>query len=111
MHGHDHRSMGMDWIPADWHYVGAAGEPAFQNGWSNSGGSKAPLRFRYMPGVDSNSLQPAVKIEGSITGGTSTIFTLPITLDYDTYHIVADDSGAPVTITVQQSGDVVDGFV
>lgn len=54
-----------------WHYVGEAGEPAFESSWANNGGANL-LAFRIREaGV--------VDVQGIITGGTrgSTIFTLP----------------------------------
>ena len=55
----------------DWHYVGAAGEPAFENGWSNEG--SADLAFRYRePGI--------VDISGVVKNTAASfdvIFTLP----------------------------------
>jgi hypothetical protein len=54
-----------------WHYVGAAGEPAFQNNWMNYGGSDVPLRFKLLP-------DGSLKVEGVIKNGTAiTVFTLP----------------------------------
>jgi hypothetical protein len=122
LHGPLHGSTGgsdfpprlaQDPIPADWVYVGSGGTaPAFQNGWDNMGGSKAPLRFAFVPGFDSSSGQPQLVIEGSITGGTAstTIFTLPFGRDYDTFPLICDGTGTPMVLTVKQSGDVVDGF-
>jgi len=54
------------------HLVGAAGEPAFQNSWANTG-SGDPLCFRKTP-------EGKVYIRGSIVGGASatTAFTLPV---------------------------------
>lgn len=56
-----------------WHYVGEAGEPAFENSWANVGTSGIPkLAFRIREaGI--------VDIQGTVTGGSSTnrIFTLP----------------------------------
>lgn len=101
------------WV-ADWVYVGAGGgAPAFQNGWANSGGSYVPMRYRVLPYKDEASDQPGLEIQGSVTGGTpgTAIFTLPFTVDYDLHLAASDDAGAFVVFTVQQSGDVVDGFV
>lgn len=112
IHGRDHNN-GMDPIPADWHNVGGSGEPAFQNSWANSGGTKVPMRFRFLPVRDSSSGQPGIEIQGSVTGGTtgSTIFTLPVTLDYDLHLAASDDAGSFLVLTVKQNGDVVAGFV
>lgn len=55
------------------HVVGAAGEPAFQNGWSNFGGGFEGARFWKDP-------EGVVHLEGLVSGGavTSAIFTLPV---------------------------------
>ena len=57
----------------DWHYVGEAGEPAFQGSWANHGFGTARLAFRIREAgiVD---IQGVVTTSG--TAGT-TIFTLP----------------------------------
>ena len=56
----------------DWHYVGATGEPAFQNSWTNVGGSYQTCRFGKLPNGE-------LWIEGRITGGAmdTVAFTLP----------------------------------
>ncbi len=77
------------------------------------GGDKAPLRFALCPGKDADTGQPRFEIEGSITGGTTgtVIFTLPFTLDYDIYRATVDSTGATGSVTIQQSGDVIAGYV
>lgn len=111
-HGRDHGN-GVDPIQADWIYVGDVGAPAFQNSWRNSGGTHVPMRYRYLPTKDMGAGQVGIEIQGSVTGGTSgtTIFKLPVTLDYDLHLAASDDSGSFMVLTVQQSGDVVAGFV
>ena len=55
----------------DWHYVGEAGEPAFENGWENvPGDTNLAFRIRETGVVD---------LHGAVQSGTpgSTIFTLP----------------------------------
>lgn len=53
----------------DWHYVGEAGEPAFENSWTNVGSSnKLAFRIREAGIVD---------LQGFVTGGTGRVFTLP----------------------------------
>jgi hypothetical protein len=54
-----------------WHEVGAAGEPAFQNGYHNKD-SSFPVRFRKLNGV--------VYIQGAVeaNGDNKTVFTLPV---------------------------------
>jgi hypothetical protein len=56
-----------------WHVIGAAGEPAFQNGWTNYGGSWPAASFRKLA-------SGLVLLRGLVvgTGGAgATIFTLP----------------------------------
>ena len=59
-----------------WHQVGASGEPAFQNNWTNLGSSNNPLMFRKMP-------DGTVQIKGTLNGSAAgspgnVIFTLPV---------------------------------
>ena len=56
--------------PDHWHYVGATGEPAFQNSWVNEGIYQAARFMKDVVGV--------VRIEGLVKSGSSTIFTLPV---------------------------------
>ena len=60
-------------IPADsgWRYVGAGGQPTFQNAWGNYGSGFVGARFRKIGSV--------VYIEGVISGGSNgnEVFTLP----------------------------------
>lgn len=71
IHNRDHRRGGADAINGRWHYVGGTGEPAFQNSWTNTGGTYGALRF----GKNDDELV----IHGNVTGGTSgtVVFTLP----------------------------------
>lgn len=112
VHGRDHQWRGADPTPSDWTYVGDTDAPAFQNGWTNVGGTKAPMRFRFLPAKDTDSRLPGIEIQGSPTGGSlgTTIFTLPITYDYDVHLPAVDDFGNPAVFTVKQSGDVVWGI-
>jgi hypothetical protein len=53
-----------------WHEVGAAGQPAFQNGYSNSGaGFETAAFYKDREGV--------VHLKGNVTGAAATIFYLP----------------------------------
>ena len=56
-----------------WHNVGAAGEPAFQNGWQNYGGWP-PARFRMS--ADGTVFLQGLVSSGTVQGGVP-IFTLP----------------------------------
>ena|SRR6478735_10384797 len=58
--------------PENWHEVGAAGEPAFQIGYANSGGSFETVAFYKDP-------EGVVHLKGSATGaGPAVIFQLPV---------------------------------
>lgn len=55
-----------------WHYVGAAGEPAFGTGWEHLGGTSPRMRYKKMP-------DGTVRVQGSVKNGTTNvIFTLPV---------------------------------
>lgn len=91
----------------DWHYVGEAGEPAFQNSWHNVSGSMG-LAFRIRE-------SGVVDIQGRISGGTTTsvVFTLPegyrpsgqawFTAFASSVSFAPD---TPVLIVAETSGDV-----
>jgi hypothetical protein len=85
----------------DWHVVGGAGEPAFQNSWVDNGGALAPTRFRAVRG--DTEVQIAVKNGVNAT----VVFTLPAG-----YRPSADlwfagvGSGAYVRWVVYANGDV-----
>jgi hypothetical protein len=55
-----------------WHFVGAAGEPAFQNGWVSYDAART-MRFKKYP-------DGRVRLQGFIKSGTigTTAFTLPV---------------------------------
>ena len=56
-----------------WHEIGAPGEPAFQNGWSNESPSSETTAAYYKDPLG------VVHLKGLITGGaSSTIYTLPV---------------------------------
>jgi hypothetical protein len=65
--------------PDAWHYINAAGEPAFQNGWGNYGANYAPASFRRDRDI--------VYIRGLVALGTAAtvIFTLPAAY-WPAYH-------------------------
>jgi hypothetical protein len=57
-----------------WHEVGAAGEPAFGSGWTNTGGGAPTLAFRKTP-------DGRVQFKGVVTpaaGAAAVAFTLPV---------------------------------
>lgn len=119
-HGRDHRGGSLhDGIPTEMHYVGDPGEPAFQNGWANSGGTLENMRFYLLPGYDPDEaetygIRGRLWIEGSCTGGANgtVVFTLP-----DGYRprkekriAASDDDGNFVVLRVLASGDVIRGI-
>ena len=57
-------------VNEDWHYVGEAGEPAFENSWVYSGAGPHPAFRMREAGI--------VDIQGSIKSGSSHAFTLPL---------------------------------
>jgi hypothetical protein len=129
--------------PAEWVYVGNEGPladqpwaPDFQNGFFNVGGSRVPLRYRWLrpydvdppPFVlDDAAYDPhELQVQGSVAGGASglTIFTVvrpywtpdgvvtaqAVHFDYDRRLTAHDDDGALVVVTIQgATGDVVYG--
>lgn len=89
-----------------WHYVGAAGEPAFQNGWVNYGSNWENARFR-------KDAAGNVIIQGLVkSGATQTvIFTLPEgyrTPSEGSGFLIFDliSNGALGRVDVQPNGDV-----
>ena len=84
------------------HYVGATGQPTFQNGWNNVG-SPYPLAAFYMDN------QGIVHLEGLIKSGTigQIVFILPFgyipTLDL---HFVVNSNNAFGAININNSGTV-----
>lgn len=94
--------------PPTWHYVGTAGEPAFQNSWVNFtavANDWTNVRF-------SIDAQGWVTIEGLAKNGTLTgnpiIFTLPVGYRPSTFHQFVGIAGAnvPVRIDVNTDGTV-----
>ena len=89
---------------AAWHEVGTSGEPVFENGWANSGGSYADMAFR----LDSSGY---VHLKGRVQGGTpdSVIFTLPV--DYrpnKNQKFAAPYTDGEHQIAVESDGEVKD---
>jgi microcystin-dependent protein len=93
-------------VPMDtWHLVGAAGEPAFTNGWSTYDSGR-PARFRKDP-------LGKVMVDGLVKGGASgtAVFTLPVGYRpangrYD-YAIVGNCAGGVSNIEVLDTGAVI----
>lgn len=94
-------------VNEDWHYVGEAGEPAFQNSWANAGvDMNLAFRMRETGIID---------IQGDIDSGTSlaVIFTLPVGYRPSArayYSVTGFVSGADeylaATLNVATDGDV-----
>ncbi|MBT8449976.1 MAG: hypothetical protein KJO69_09815 [Gammaproteobacteria bacterium] len=92
----------------DFHAIGGAGEPAFQNSWANTGSS--PAAFYKDP-------FGRVYLRGNInTGASGTVaFTLPSGYrpEYNTFHVSYNNNGGPgpggaaVHIEIQTDGDVI----
>lgn len=88
-----------------WHEVGAPGEPAFQGGWSNIGGTSRTAAFKL--------LSPALfAMKGSVLGGTSgtAVFTVPNwTYGYTVLAFALLDGGAqlPCSGVIDASGNVI----
>lgn len=65
---------------ASWHAIGAGGEPAFTNSWTNVGGSQVVARFKKIAGlVVVQGHVTAGVVPGGPTSGLSPVFTLPTT--------------------------------
>ena len=85
-----------------WHYVGATGEPAFQNSWANSPGMPA-LAFRIREtGI--------VDLQGVLVDGadSTTVFTLPEGYRPSQFVMVPAVSVTPSAayFTIDTDGDV-----
>lgn len=86
-----------------WHNVGAAGQPAFQNGWVNGGAGNPPVAFRKYP-------DGRVRVRGYATTGTTgtAVFTLPSGYWPPTgtgfIPIIADGSPAGAWLQVSATG-------
>lgn len=90
--------------PEQWHNVGDPGEPAFQNGWSNYGGSSFKVGFM----LGSNGV---VHLRGAAAlGVTNTaIFTLPSALyiPQSLYQFAAmSGSGDAELVTANPDGTI-----
>lgn len=88
----------------DWHYVGAPGEPAFQNGWVNYDTLNVQAAF-------CKDIYGVVHLQGLVKSGTvaTVIFTLPVGYrpKESTHHIMAGSQGDPMTsMHVYSSGEV-----
>lgn len=84
-----------------WHVVGAAGEPAFQNGWASNPAEPA-TRFKRVAGI--------VYVQARVTGGANATvaFTLPAGYrpNQEVFQICLDGGGSPAFMTVSGLGEV-----
>lgn len=87
--------------PEPWHYIGAAGEPGFQNSWTNQGASGAQAAFRKDPHGE-------VRLRGTIIGGAapSSAFTLPAGYrpDHDTRFVCVTNNSPDGVAYANSSG-------
>lgn len=90
----------------DWHYIGATGEPAFQNSWVNNGGSRGDVAFK-------RTLDKFVYFCGAMQGGSdaTVAFTLPAgyrpSATVDTVALgFSAVVGTSNRVTVSTAGDV-----
>ena len=87
-----------------WHAVGAPGEPAFQNGWVNYGGTEATAGFRKFP-------DGKVRLKGLIKSGVAgTAFVLPVGYRPAATVYMPISTGVPGTtygnVSVDSAGNV-----
>jgi hypothetical protein len=87
-----------------WHEVGAAGEPPFQNGWTNYGSGFTGGGFRRMP-------DGTVHLRGLVRSGTmgAPIFTLPVGYRWDgaTYcHLPVMSNNALASLLMNSNGEL-----
>jgi hypothetical protein len=84
-----------------WRYVGAAGQPAFTNGWGNSTlGSPPPTRFRKVPGN-------RVEVQIAIVGGASTTVSFTLPAGYrpsGLLHVIGNNGVAPIVGSLSSVG-------
>lgn len=89
-----------------WHLIGAAGEPAFVNTWSNFDGvtSFAPARYRQ---DRSGFIILNGWVKSSLTTATTTMFTLPVGYRPGWQHRwPCLDSGGIASVVVDNTGVV-----
>ena len=62
-----------------WRYIGDAGQPAFQNGWTNYDGATNHVQASWQHAASTGTISEVVHLGGLVKGGTigQTIFTLP----------------------------------
>lgn len=87
--------------PDHWHYVGEAGEPAFENSWENYGSGNQVTRFK-------KDASGVVHIQGHVKNAVpaNVLFTLPTAHRPDNYLslTVAAKTGSAGIIGVENDG-------
>lgn len=93
-----------------WHYIGDAGEPGFQNGWSNYDASASHTAAQWQHVAYARDALGFVHLRGLIKGGTvgQTMFQLPTSYCpwfYHAFGVISNNAFARVTVTwVSSSG-------
>lgn len=125
-HAPDHRPGGIDPnMPGGMHQVGASGEPAFQNGWSNQAGDDVVAMYFLIVIGRPNELNAArdtiiryhhkvLEIAGDVAGGAdgTVVFTLPLEFrqEFSAPMSAHDDAGVYVPCRVYANGEFVRGI-
>jgi len=91
-------ALGAD---SDWHEIGAAGEPAFENSWANVGGVYANMAFR----IDADKF---MHWRGRVDGGAdgTSVFTLPVDKRPDEQLEIPVRAEAAAYISIHTNGEV-----
>ena len=85
-----------------WHEIGAAGEPAFQNGWVNYGGTNSTAAFR-------KDAFGFVHLKGTVKSGTlaAAAFTLPAGyIPSQMFNLCTQSNGTVCQVNVYTNGIV-----
>lgn len=92
----------------DWHYVGAGGEPAFQNSWVNVSGAYPAMAFR----LREAGVVDLIGFIDHVTDSTAIITTLPVGYRPSdlTFMIARGVTAAsvstPVSLGIEADGDI-----
>jgi hypothetical protein len=62
-------------VPEVWHYVGAAGNPAFGAGWSNVGSPNDGLAYKFL--AEKNAVWVKGYVNNATAANAASVFTLP----------------------------------
>lgn len=96
--------------PESWHYVGAAGEPAFGSGWSNENASNEAVAFKLL--AEENLVIIKGLAHNSTATNTAPMFTLPTAYRPGTqqqFTCIENPGASPTlkTVAIQANGQVV----